>query len=195
MYSLIELPQKFNKDMYSFDKLEAKEYYEWFNLIKNERLDVLKNHVQLEYPDWELEYSRTSLIDLYSWFSKNICLERISEKEISKIKEQINQTPLFNNVIDIPEYVYSAVTASVCFDVGIYLGETLIKNNKDVKWGQKINSKNYIDYVQPILISKNYKVPINPRRAAESLAYDILYKTIKKETFLDLFDDLKIKFN
>ncbi|MFL9843550.1 hypothetical protein [Flavobacterium rhizosphaerae] len=195
MYNLIKLPRVFDKDVYSFDKSEAKEYFDWFKNVKNERLDILKIYVQLEYPNWNLDYDRESLIDLYSWFAKNIYLKKINIEEVKRMKVQINKTPPFSNIINIPEYIFSENTVSICFDIGVYLGETLIRNCEGVKWGQKISSKNYIDYAYPLLISKNYKVPINPRRAAESLAHDILNNSPKKENFINLFDDLASKFN
>ena len=72
MYSLIKIPTFANKDIYTFSKEEAKEYYKWVMSIKSERLQILESEVQAMYPEWKLDCTRNSLIKLYEWFGKKV---------------------------------------------------------------------------------------------------------------------------
>ena len=69
------------------------------------------------------------------------------------------------------------------------------RSNGCTKWIQKINSANYIDYAQPLIATKISKVPFSPRRIIESLAGSILDKSEKLFSFLELYDDLVVKFS
>jgi hypothetical protein len=188
MYQLIVVPQSFNKDIYSLSKEQAKEYFTWVRSIKSERIEVLEKNIKTMFPDWRPDYSKKSLIDLYSWFVQIISLELIGKAEIDKFKEQIAKTPQFINIIPVPKYVFTTETISICFDVSLYFGETMVKCVTDVKWSQKINSLNFIDYAYPLLVSKNSTVPVNPRRLVENLATDILHKESETKSFIELFD-------
>lgn len=195
MYPLIKIPAFVNKDIYTFSKEEAKEYFKWFTSIKSERLRILESKVQEMYPEWKLDFTRNSLINLYEWFGKKVIYRNINEEEKEEIKKQISKTPLLVGVIDIPETTFTDETVSICFDIGVYMGDALIFNVLGTKWVQKINSTNYIDYAQPIIATKVSKVPFNPRRVAESMARSILNKSTKSFSFLELFDDLALEFS
>lgn len=195
MYPLIKIPDFANKDIYTFSKEEAKEYYKWFTTIKSERLQILETEVQKMYPEWKLDYTRNSLITLYEWLGKKVMYRNMNDEEKEEIKKQISKTPLLVSVIVIPDTTFTDETVSICFDIGVYFGDSLIFNVPGTKWIQKINSTNYIDYAQPLIATKFSKVPFNPRRIAESMAGSILDKSEKSFSLLDLFDDLALKFS
>lgn len=189
MYNLIEIPIDFRKEIYSFDKTEAKNYFNWYNQIKNERVNVLLSHVNNEFENWKLDNSRESLHDLFIWFVNNISFRNINQSEIEKIKLQISKTPQFIDVIEIPKYVLSEQSIAICFDISIYFGDTIIKNTNNCSWGQKLNSKSFIDYASPVILSNDYKVPFNIRRVIENLAEMILENSDKTFTFQELYDE------
>ena len=194
MYPLVKIPLFAQKDIYAFSKEEAQEFYSWFIRIKTERLSILASEVQKIYPKWELDFTRNSLIKLYEWFKKKVAYRKMTSQESEQFKTQLAKTPLFVGVLNIPESTFTDETVSICFDIGIYLGEVLIENCVGIKWTQKINSKNYIDYAQPIITTKVSKVPFNPRRVTESMAGSILDKSEKLFSFSELVDDLVLKF-
>lgn len=196
MYPLINVEQPFaSKDFFSFTKEEAKEYLKWFLKIKNERLQILESQVQQLFPEWKLDYTKDSFEKLYEWFSKTVAYRPMTENEKEEVKRQIEITPLLVDVVPIPEKTFTNETVSICFDIGMYFGEALIFNVSSVKWVQKITSTSYIDYAQPLIANQKSKVPINPRRIAESLAQQILDKDIKKTTFAELLDKWSLKFS
>jgi hypothetical protein len=195
MYPLIKIPSFATKDIYTFSKEEAKEYYKWFTSIKSERVQILESEVQQMYPEWKLDYTRNSLISLYEWFEKKAKYRNINDEEKEEIEKQISKTPLFVGVIEIPETTFTDETVSICFDAGIYFGETLIFNVLGTKWLQKINSTKYIDYAQPIIATKVSKVPVNPRRSMEGIARRLLDRDTKEIPFVELFDKLVLRFS
>lgn len=195
MYPLVKIPEFADKDIYSFSKEEAKEYFKWFLSIKNERMQILEKEIKQNFPNWKLDFTRHSLVDLYEWFVKKVMYRSMTDNETEAFRNQIAQTPQFIGVIDIPTKTYTEETVSICFDIGIYLGDTIIINVNGTKWMQKINSTNYIDYVHPLIATKVSKVPFNPRRITESMAGSILDKSDKSFSFLELYDDLVVKFS
>ena len=194
MYPLIKIPEFANKNFFDFTKEEAKEYFQWFLSIRNERLSILESHVKQSFFDWKAGYTRESLIDLYKWFQKQVAYRSMTESEKKVVENQISQTPLFTGIIPIPHSTFTNETVSICFDVAIYFGETLICNVPSLKWLQKLASTNYIDYAQPLIGKKENKVPINPRRIAESIGQRILDNDAPI-TFEMLYDKWFEKFN
>lgn len=194
MYSLVKVPSFATKDIYSFSKQEAKEYFKWFVNIKNERLQILELSVKELYPEWQLNYTKNSLAQLYEWFSKKVMYRNLYEDEKEEIEKQISKTPIFIGIINIPKETFTEETVSICFDIGIYLGETLIKNFSNIGWTQKLSSTNDINYAQPLIGTKSKQRLINPRRLSESLARYILDNDNRSVTFLDMYDKWSLQF-
>lgn len=194
-YPLIKTPSFANKSFFDFTKQEAKEYLQWFLSIQDERLSVLKSYARKDYPDWEINFTKESLIDLYIWFEKQLAYRPMTEEEKNEIENQISKTPLFIGVIPIPQSTFTDEVVSACFDSAIYIGQTLISNVPGVKWLQELKSTNYIYYAQPLLAKINSKVPVNPRASIEGIARRILDKDVEEITFEMLYDKWFEKFN
>ena len=194
MYSLVKIPLFANKSFFEFTKAEAKEYLQWFLSIKDERLTILESHVKLAYPDWEADYTRDSLVNLYKWFLRQVAYRPMTEEEKREVENQISETPLFVGVIPVPQATFTDETVSICFDIGLYFGEVLIKNIPSLKWVQKLSSTNYIYYAQPVLSKPISKVPVNPRASIEGIARRILDKDVEEITFEMLYNKWFEKF-
>lgn len=194
MYSIVKIPEFANKDFFSFTKVEAKEYLLWFLNIKEKRIRILEEQVKEIYPDWVADYSKDSLEKLYLWFKQKVAYRSISETEKKTIGDQISKTPLFVDIIPIPTETFSVATVSMCFDFGVYFGETIISNATNVKWMHKISSNNFIDYAQPLIGKEGVKVPVNTRRVAEGYAKRILNNEVEDTPPWELFDKLIARF-
>ena len=155
---------------------------------------MLEINVQLLYPDWVADYSDTSLFKLYEWFKQQIAYRVMTQEEKEQIENQISITPLFVGVIPIPELTFTVETVTICFDTSIYFGETLVYNTNNLKWKADLASKKYADYAQPLLFKDGNKVPLNPRRIIENVAYNILDKGERDMSFIKLFDTWKRAF-
>lgn len=192
-YPLVQIPSFANKSFFDFSKEEAREYFQWYLHVRNERQSILKLQINLIFNSWQANYSRESLEVLYEWVSKMVAYREMTKEEKNAVQYQISETPLYNDIIPIPDKTFTVETVSICFDIGIYFGEALIFNNSNVKWLQKLSSKNYIDYAQPLIGKNESKVPINPRRIAESIAQRILDGDAQI-TYAMLFDKWVDKF-
>jgi hypothetical protein len=194
MYPLVRIPHFANKDYFEFTKNEAKDYLKWFLKIKDERVKILGQHVQHVNPNWKVDFTRASLAQLYNWFSNAVAYRPMTEEEKEGVKRQLANTPLLANVIPIPESTFTDETVSVCFDVGIYFGQTLINNVPGLKWLQKLTSTNFIYYAQPLLAMPKSKVPLNPRASIEGIARRIIDQDGQEITFEMLYDKWTEKF-
>jgi hypothetical protein len=156
--------------------------------IKEERLAILESGVKRIYPDWGANYTKESLVNLYKWFEKQVAYRIMTEEEKKEVEKQISKTPLFVGVIPIPQFSFTNETVSICFDTGLYLGETLIHNLSRIKWLQKLTSTNFIYYAQPLLGHSQSKVPVSPRASIEGIARRILDKDAAEITFIALYE-------
>jgi hypothetical protein len=147
-YPLISPPLAFNKPHTATSK-EARELFDWFILVKDERVQILEKAIQTTpgFENWQANFQPESLAELQSWLKKVVetrpmTLEETKEEE-AKIKEQ------FIGILKPPTQTLTSRTVSLAFDAGIYMGEILRRNNKDLKWelckGKSFNSK------QPVL--------------------------------------------
>jgi len=63
---------------------------------------------------------------------------------------------------------------SIAFDVGIYLGKILEKNNNSVRWILFKKTNKYIDHNQPILVCNTKGWQFNPDRIGRVLVQKII---------------------
>ncbi|CRK83350.1 hypothetical protein [Neobacillus massiliamazoniensis] len=150
-YYLMEPPIKFD----NFSKLSKKEtklVFEWFISKIPERINLLKMLYELEgLNKTELDFTLESLNKVWVWFTRiiNVYSQQILGRDVSK-DELPNEGSFIYDYIDDPKL--SVLLTAISQDIGIYLGETFIKNNHTAKWGFVTNPKN-ISYVNKPAIS------------------------------------------
>lgn len=188
MYPLLAVPNTFNKPFGDFSNKEAKAYFEWFMKIKDERVSILERNVQQSDKNWFADYSKSSFGNLFVWFKANVKRRNITETEAKEIRKQLSSTPLLANVIEVRETTFTRETVSTCFDVAVYFGEILRRNINGLSWTYKVNSKRYVEYGQPIIISLSKKMEVNPRRLIEVCAEKIIDGTDKGNEFENLYN-------
>ncbi len=182
MYEVVEIPH-FVKDRSfdSFSKGEAKEYFEWFMRIKNERIAYLAREIQGDNELFKNDFSRCSLIELNKWLVKKTSFQNRNQIEFD---EQMLKTPLLKNAIRRPKYTIANATVSMIFDIGIYLGETIINADRHKRWGYLLKPKSYVHYGQPIILAEHPADNLNPRFLIETT---ILFSVNQKEELPDNF--------
>lgn len=188
MYPLVEVPNKFNKPFNGFDKKEAQAYFEWFMKIKDERIATLEMKLQQYDKTWVNGYDKTSLIGLFEWFKINVNARNMTQQEFKEFSDQLSSTPLLANVIEVSNNTFTKETVSICFDVAIYFGETLRRNINGLSWTYKVNSKKYVEYAQPLIVSSSHSVDVNPRRLIEVCAEKVIDRTEKENEFENLYN-------
>lgn len=142
------------------NKEQAKEYFEWYISQIDKRIDLLFDAVKKDGVAAKFDYSKESLIDLWSWYETKISYRKLDELEYEKIvakypdwmHEYISKTEL------------SFETLMYGMDVALYFAKVVIINNRDkVKWGYYTKPKNRDSVNQPVLLGFMNGMDLNPR--------------------------------
>ncbi|TAV82673.1 hypothetical protein [Rhizobium leguminosarum] len=164
-YELINppLPLEFT----ALSKQALKQYYNWFLDVMPLRIKLLEEAVRAEaHPGWVADLSPESLVDLGDWFSNQVAIRPRTPEELKAIQAKL-AFPM-----EVPAYDLDNKTVLIAIDVGMYFGTTLMKNNNTLRWDQKIGSKKFADYGQPVIVGFGAAI-LNPVRIATMLAYGI----------------------
>ncbi len=188
-YKLVLVPEKFSgKKFREFSKKEAAEYLEWFLSVQDERLSYLEEMVKRDFPEWQADYSRDSLVTLYEWFKKNVSYRLKTPEEYEADLKALEKTPLLKKVIKISDKTLSYKAVSVCFDSGIYFGRCINHALKDAYWKYLEKPKNELFYHRPVLATEKTKVVLEPVHIMGVSAESILSNSPNKKTFTQLYD-------
>ncbi|MDE6716055.1 MAG: hypothetical protein K2J74_06200, partial [Muribaculaceae bacterium] len=157
-------------DMEDVPKKELRELGKWFFAIKESRLIELEKfiHRDPEFSNWKMDYTPESLITIQPWAEKQVITEPLTETDIARWKESIHYTKFR---MPIPERKVSAITDFIMFDLSIYFGEVLIRNNDRLEWTLCINrGRKYVNYGH-IVIPINKYTQCNPFRIFQSFSH------------------------
>ncbi|QYN50630.1 hypothetical protein [Apibacter sp. ESL0404] len=126
----------FSQDFREKDKKELKIYEVWFNENKDKCLLELEYLVQrtLGYEDWQMDYSKESLMGLGKWLKTNVKIQQLSEEDYAKVRATVP------DYIDIDDWTLTLETRTILLDAGIYFGEVFIHNYKNLYWKQHFSS-------------------------------------------------------
>ena len=126
----------FSQDFREQDKKELKIYEVWFNENKDKCLLELEYLVQrtLGYEDWQMDYSKESLMGLGKWLKTNVKIQQLSEEDYAKVRATVP------DYIDIDDWTLTLETRTILLDAGIYFGEVFIHNYKNLYWKQHFSS-------------------------------------------------------
>lgn len=152
-YSLINLPApiSLDVDLRKLPKPLLKEYFSWHMNVMEERLKILERAIQTSkgYEDWTSTYEVESLKRLGKWFVEQIYIIPKSRKLVEyerEVRREMRIEPI--------HWDFTEETISVCFDVGLYLSNTLTKHLPHLKWIQPLRSLNTPSYGEPIISSE-----------------------------------------
>jgi hypothetical protein len=165
MYDLVRLPESLPKiDFSSFKDKEAKAYLVWFIGQIPARIAVLEREVKSDFPSWSPDFSHESLLVLDQWL---LLESTISKMDNWNAKAQSDHS--MSNHCGTPiqfsqsQMRLSDYAVSICFDLGLYLGESLRKANPKFNWSYRLKPKNYIYYAEPILVADEAYKDFCPR--------------------------------
>ncbi len=182
-YKLIEFPIK--RSFKEMSEKEAEKFLKWFVKSIPGRIEIFKKTAQnTGYDPRKLNFSPESLKYLGEWFAKRITSRKLTKNEIEKIESGIPGH--LKPHVDIPKVDLSKETLSLCYDIGMYLGETFRKNVKGLKWDFIKKPKNDIDYHKPVLVGG--KIPVNPIHLVKVFATGLLDKTYSSHRLREVYD-------
>ncbi len=142
------------------NKKEAAKYFEWYISQISHRIDVLKRCVQNENEEVVFDFSKDSLIPLWTWYEKKIQIVNKTEEEL---EIQLNKYPSWMHN-EIAKTKISLETLKFGMDVAIYFAEVIIKNsNGRIQWGFFSSPKKRMSVNEPTLLGFKGDMDLNPR--------------------------------
>lgn len=179
------------KSFEEMNKKEAKQFFDWYISQIPSRIEVLKEITENKIP---LDYSKESLISLFTWYLSQITIYKLSDKEIEAELEDLRQYPdfvfedekerLLANPVELKKEDYA-----LAMDIAIYYGETIIKNYPQVKWTFFTKPKSYAYLNEPILSCEDNEIfyERNPRRLLKVIIGYIKKNDIENSTLYESF--------
>jgi len=171
MYDIIQPPFK-TLDTTELSRTEIRDQYEWFVRVIPERIEVLEQTVisTKGYEEWRASYLPGSLPQLSAWFTGNVSTRPRTHEE--KVTLCAGGLPWFGPEA-LADWGLTRRTLSLCVDIGMYLGEVLIRNFPELKWRLlSTGSKRYVDYGRPV-IGPLKVYDFNPVRGVVMMAYGV----------------------
>jgi hypothetical protein len=140
-------------------KEQAKEYFQWFltqiPLRLYELRQVLDNTGKSKLA---LDFSSESFMKLSKWIDQYAQSRPLTIEELEEGKKTI---PSWLHK-DIPPTIKNELTRSLCADIGIYFGEIFRRKYPFLRWDFVQKPKSDIDYHQPVVVTFNNKIELNP---------------------------------
>lgn len=169
---------------------EAKAYFNWFMQIKEERIQYLRTKCAeaLNCSVEELDFSRESLVLIWRFFLSIATIEEMPPDEPIEafmsprlIKQGITPESLFGR----PEKRLTHFTEMLLIDVGMYYGETLVRNHPCLKW--ELHRGKDVNFNRPVisgfvdLYNPKYHPRVNPLSCGRGAAMVLLTKVPRAE--------------
>lgn len=129
----MEPPIEF-EDFSELKKKDAKIIFDWFTSNIQERVNLLKMLYEYDGHDKAaLDYSVESLDKIWAWFVSliNLYTYHILKRDVPKERLPNEGSFIYDFINDSKLCV---LLTAISTDIGIYLGETFIKNNPSAKW-------------------------------------------------------------
>ena len=186
VYRIIQPPFK-TLDTTEMSRAEIREYYQWFINSIPERVTVLEQTVisTKGSEKWRADYSPDSLPQLSVWFTENISTRpRTQEEKLAMCAGG----PAWFGPEALADWELTVRTFSLCVDIGMYLGEALVRNNPELKWRLiSTGSKRYVDYGRPV-VGPLKVYDFNPVRGVMMIAYGTARRGYLARTLECLYD-------
>jgi hypothetical protein len=165
-YSIVQPP--FDLKFEDRPKKDLVAYRDWFHAVMPERLAELTRAVTStsRFENWKADLGPDSLGPLGEWFLREVETRKRTEEELGEIKDGLSFP------IDVPDEELTNRTFSLAMDIGMYLGQVILKNVPGTSWDQPVKSPKLVDHGQPVIKGAG-KVPLNPVRITVTLAYGL----------------------
>jgi hypothetical protein len=187
-YEVITLPLDYSRSFLDLKLEEIKSYYQWFLNVKGTRLNALCDFL-FEKSEECLSESSLNVIEMF-------LLNNVSavQKTNEQLQNEIKKIPEHLKPYAKPDdYLLDTNTISICYDVGIFMGELLIAIDKNIKWRLEVDDE-YKDYGQPVLSKQYCKLELNPFRVVKNLAATIYEGKYVEGKLISVFEAWKKGF-
>jgi hypothetical protein len=162
-------------------------YSQWFHHALPGRITALSALVRDTpgFEQWKPDLSPESLGRLGDWFAREVETRSRSRAEVEQI--YANGPSWFRHV-EVPPDELTDRTFSLASDVGMYLGEVLVRNLLGLRWDTVRTRKDEADYGQPVVAGFKKKLVCNPIRLLTVLAYGVAAGQYRGTRLRELYD-------
>lgn len=145
----------FDRLIDEFTSKMAKDYFDWYMEMIPSRIQYL-SEVHLRHTKNngnKLDYSPESLIDLWDWFIDIAEIEKTPSKNIKKLRKDLKGLPdsFVEHVVRENEDRFTLLTEYIIRDIGMYMGEVLVKTSDQLSWSYFTKPKNLMHVNTPLL--------------------------------------------
>lgn len=183
-YEIIDPP--FDLRFRELTKDQLARYYQWFIKQIPLRIDILMKAVRTTegFERWDITFDPASLDPLGEWFASQVEYRARSEEEIAELeKYKGHLLP-----IPRPSKVLTGTTQSIAMDVGMYLGETLVRSTPSLSWQQYGGTKRDLFRGQPVISGFSNGVSLNPVHLITVFAHGIANNTVRPNRLREIFE-------
>lgn len=155
---------------HKMSRTQARIFFDWYVKEIPNRIEILTQYVHSTpgFEDWRNDRTPESLISLGVWFVAQIEKQTRNNNFISLGRGNFQY---WHQLTSLQNYELTNFTISICFDIGAYLSQTIIKNN-DFHWILNVTRKSDRDYQQPVIIGKG-KLVFNPTELLITYAHGV----------------------
>lgn len=154
------IPPFEHKDFKSMNNKETKKYFDWFVSQVEYRIEYLKQYIDKEGVELDLDFSIDSLIPLWKWYEDKI---EVVKKDKEEYIQQMAMYPEWMQPYISQEKI-SNDTLKIGLDISMYFAEVIIRNNPEkIRWGFFTKSKKRMSVNQPTLLGFLGDDDLNPR--------------------------------
>ncbi|MCU0497869.1 MAG: hypothetical protein MUF87_11000 [Anaerolineae bacterium] len=186
-YQIIKPPSY--KPFSNMTKLEADRYFSWYLSVINTRIEILEKLLQNDSDEvcrgWVANKSANSLSVLGKWLQQQVGFRKRTDEDIASFGAKLK--PSLSNIW-VSEVTLDERTFSLSIDIGMYFGETLRNNLKNIKWDVFLKNKKNVYYNHVVLTGFSLGYICNPTQIVVMFAYNLGWG--KANT-----DELEIKFH
>lgn len=176
-----------------YDELTSKEAeanFDWFINIIPKRLDILQNTMHEAHPHWCVDYTRESLYDLGKWVNNVVKMRKLGKQDKEfLIVEGMSEFQI--KMIREMDEKLSSGSERICFDAGIYIGETLRKNVENLEWRLE-KRKSMTSYHSPVLTMESKtgirRYPMIVLDIVRTAVIGMAEKSIRDDRFVGIYD-------
>ena len=182
----------FDKPFENFTPEEAKKYFEWFTDQLNSRVEYLRS-----YSNIDLDYSVSSLVDVWDWFLNNAKIEKTPKSRLKQLDLELKNLPneIRGEVLKEQSEQFTHETECIMLDIAMYFGEVYVRNNNSITWGYHTDIHLDSFANMPLLVgfedrdfTPPFKTHFELSFTVKGLAYNIMDNDAKKEDLLEMYN-------
>lgn len=166
---------------------EARAHFDWFVGIIPDRMRLLEERIQKSIGEsgFKLDYTKGSLLTVWSWFKKNVQIQEKSEEELTKEKNSANVMTI--QFIESKKIISEWM--AIALDISIYFAECMVKNNPSLKWDVVIKPKSFAYVNRPVVVGYKYKLALDASNIILVQTKKVLDESTSQDALVTLYEN------